>query len=329
MTHLICIFFHSALLSFWIPTDKNVKLRLQPDSQLKYFAVFIHTGSTVKDWLAFICTAPSPRRVTQKKSLFYIKSLQPAEGSSSRFLNLPVIHIARNSPKINCNHEEVSPKSRKPESCCMTQTCDAIRLKKQSCSLETQFKVTARILRAVCGNKGIFDTIKHWKTCCVILDTKQSLHTTKHPRLYYEVVYRLNTKLGRFIFSLLNCRVSCCKNLLLGKKWQIMKSKWNLEGFFCPRQWKTHLSANFQASMNESTLISLVFVFGNCSLGQNPKQVQPNKSNMFIHCEDQTKDIFPSYNIILSLYKSSLPFFVFLAVFRHYRLQFPARCAEV
>lgn len=91
-----------------------------------------------------------------------------------------------------------------------------------------------------------------------------------------------------------------------------MKSKWSLELlFFCPPQWKTHLSANFQASMNESTLIGLVFVFGNRSLGQNPKQVQPNKSNMFIHCEDQTKDIFTSYNITLSLYKSFLPFLFF------------------
>lgn len=124
--------------------------------------------------------------------------MQPAEGSSSRFLNLPVIHIARNSPKINCNHGELSPKSRKPESCCATQPVMPSGLKKQSCSLEMQFKVTSRILRAVCGNKGIFIWYnKTLKTCCVILDTEQSLHTTKHPRLYYEVVYGMNTKLDR------------------------------------------------------------------------------------------------------------------------------------
>ncbi len=64
------------------------------------------------------------------------------ERNSSGFLDVVLLLTwLKNSPEINCNHEESSAEARKKQetrNCHMTQICDA---KEQSCSLETKFKV--------------------------------------------------------------------------------------------------------------------------------------------------------------------------------------------
>lgn len=100
-----------------------------------------------------------------------------------------------------------------------------------------------------------------------------------------------------------------------------------------------HLSTSFQASMNESTLISLVFIFGNHPLGSNPKQetnwILLTRLKCLFSLKTEQQDVSTSKNVtlLLQVLLTFVGFFflhlLFPVVFRHYRLQFSARDIEV